>query len=56
MRCLITTNAISGRVFSPKDKEALKGDSNGGYHYFGSAKILTQMGNAFAEALLPFQK
>ena len=39
-------------VFSPKDREALKGASNGGYHYFGSAKIFAQMGKAFAEALL----
>ena len=31
-------------VFSPKDKEALKGASNGGYHYFGSAKIFSQIG------------
>jgi hypothetical protein len=43
-------------VFSPKDREALKGASNGGYHYFGSAKIFAQMGKAFAEALLPLQK
>jgi alpha-galactosidase len=43
-------------VLSPKDKEALKGASNGGYHYFGSAKIFAQMGKAFAEALLPLQK
>ena len=38
-------------VLSPKDREALKGASNGGYHYFGSAKILAQIGKAFAEAL-----
>jgi hypothetical protein len=43
-------------VLSPKDREALKGASNGGYHYFGSAKIFAQMGKAFADALLPFQK
>ena len=43
-------------ILSPKDKEALKGASNGGYHYFGSAKIFAQMGKAFAEALLPLQK
>ena len=43
-------------VFSPKDREALKGASNGGYHYFGSAKIFAQIGKAFAEALLPLQK
>ena len=42
-------------VLSPKDREALKGSSNGGYHYFGSAKILSQVGKAFAEALLPLQ-
>lgn len=39
-------------VLSPADREALKGASNGGYHYFGSAKIFAQMGKAFAEALL----
>ena len=39
-------------VLSPKDREALKGSSNGGYHYLGSAKIFAQMGKAFAEALL----
>lgn len=43
-------------VLSPKDREALKGASNGGYHYFGSAKIFAQMGRAFAEALLPSLK
>jgi hypothetical protein len=43
-------------VFSPKDREALKGSSNGGYHYLGSAKIFAQMGKAFAEALLALQK
>ena len=43
-------------VFSPKDREALKGASNGGYHYFGSAKILSQVGKAFAEAILNLQK
>ncbi len=43
-------------VLSPKDREALKGACNGGYHYFGSAKIFAQMGKAFAEALLPLQK
>ena len=43
-------------VLSPKDREALKGASNGGYHYFGSAKIFAQMGKAFAEAILKIQK
>jgi hypothetical protein len=43
-------------VLSPKDREALKGASNGGYHYFGSAKIFAQMGKAFAEANLKLKK
>ena len=43
-------------VLSAKDREVLKGASNGGYHYWGSAKIFAQMGKAFAEALLPLQK
>ena len=43
-------------VLSPKDREALKGSSNGGYHYLGSAKIFAQMGKAFAEATLALQK
>ena len=43
-------------VFSPKDKDALKGASNGGYHYFGSAKIFAQVGKAFAEAIVNMQK
>ena len=43
-------------VLSPKDREALKGASNGGYHYLGSAKIFAQMGKAFAEALLKSNK
>ncbi|MCF7849970.1 MAG: sialate O-acetylesterase [Kiritimatiellales bacterium] len=43
-------------ILSPKDREALKGASNGGYHYFGSAKIFAQMGKAFAEAIVNLQK
>jgi hypothetical protein len=39
-------------VLPPADREALKGASNGGYHYFGSAIIFAQMGKAFAEANL----
>jgi hypothetical protein len=39
-------------VLSPKDRAALQGASNGGYHYFGSAKIFAQIGRAFAEANL----
>lgn len=43
-------------VLSAKDREALKGASNGGYHYLGSAKIFAQMGKAFAEANLKMIK
>ena len=43
-------------VLSPKDREALKGASNGGYHYLGSAKIFAQMGKAFAEAIVSLKK
>ena len=43
-------------VLPPKDREALKGSSNGGYHYLGSAKILAQIGKAFADAILKSQK
>jgi len=42
-------------VLSPQDREVLKGSSNGGYHYLGSAKIFAQMGKAFAEALLKLE-
>lgn len=43
-------------ILSSQDKEILKGASNGGYHYWGSAKIFAQMGKAFAEALLTLKK
>jgi alpha-galactosidase len=43
-------------VLSPKDREALEGASNGGYHYFGSAKIFAQMGKAFADANLKLMR
>jgi hypothetical protein len=39
-------------ILSAEDREVLKGASNGGYHYWGSAKIFAQMGKAFAEALI----
>ncbi len=43
-------------ILAPKDREALKGSSNGGYHYLGSAKIFAQMGKAFAEAIVNLKK
>jgi hypothetical protein len=38
-------------VFSLEDREIMKGCSNAGYHYLGSAKIMAQIGKAFAEAM-----
>jgi hypothetical protein len=39
--------------FKPEELKRLKvGVSNGGYHYFGAAKILAPIGKAFAEALV----
>ena len=51
-------NRALEEILSLQDREVLKGASNGGYHYWGSAKIFAQMGKAFAEALLksPRQK
>ena len=43
-------------VCSSKDRECLKGASNGGYHYMGSAKIFAQIGKAFAETMMAMQK
>ncbi|MFZ9935492.1 MAG: sialate O-acetylesterase [Luteolibacter sp.] len=43
-------------VCSIKDREILKGASNGGYHYMGSAKIMGQIGKAFAEAMMTMRK
>lgn len=43
---------LNEKEFTKEELEALKlGKSNGGYHYLGSAKILAQIGKAFAEAM-----
>jgi len=39
------------KVFSAEDRAIADGASNAGYHYMGSAKIMAQIGKAFAEAL-----
>ena len=41
--------------FTPEESKRLKGISNGGYHYLGAAKIMTQIGKAFAEAMVNMQ-
>jgi hypothetical protein len=40
------------KVLPIKDRETLQGCSNQGYHYLGSAKIMAQIGKAFAEAMV----
>jgi hypothetical protein len=39
-------------VLTPEEAIAFKGISNSPYHYLGSAKILSRIGEAFAEALI----
>lgn len=43
-------------TMTSRDVEILKGRTNAAYHYLGSAKIMAQIGKAFAEALLPHVK
>jgi hypothetical protein len=43
-------------TFTPKELKHLKGISNGSYHYLGAAEIMAPIGNAFAEAMVDFQK
>ena len=43
---------FTAKLFTKKEQEILEiGVSNAAYHYLGSAKVLTQIGQAFAEAL-----
>jgi hypothetical protein len=44
------------KVCTPEEAKIIRGCSNGGYHYLGSAKILAQIGRAFAEAMLEMEK
>lgn len=44
------------KTISQRDVEILKGRTNAAYHYLGSAKIMAQIGKAFAEALSPHVK
>ena len=45
-------DAFTTELFSPEELKALQvGKSNAEYHYMGSAKIMAQIGKAFAEAL-----
>lgn len=45
-------NEFTAKLFTKEEQEILEiGVSNAAYHYLGSAKVLTQIGQAFAEAL-----
>ena len=44
------------KVCTRQEQEIIQGASNGGYHYLGSAKIMAQIGKAFAEAMLKMQR
>ncbi len=43
-------------LYTPHELEVLKGSSNAGYHYNGSAKIMAQIGKGFAEAITGMQE
>ncbi|MFT7515089.1 MAG: hypothetical protein ACI9QL_004316 [Candidatus Omnitrophota bacterium] len=47
--------AMRAELITPRDLELLKGITNADYHYKGSAKILGQIGKAFAEAVYELQ-
>ncbi len=40
------------RILPPKERAIVAGSSNAGYHYLGSAKMMAQIGKAFAEAMM----
>ena len=44
------------KTLTPRDLELLKGITNADYHYKGSAKIMAQIGRAFAEAIYAIEK
>ena len=44
------------KVCTRREQKIIMGSSNGGYHYLGSAKIMAQIGKAFAEAILELEK
>ena len=47
---------LEDKLLTAEDRALWKrGASNQAYHYFGSAKILGQIGKAFAEAMLKME-
>lgn len=50
-------DAFTAEMFTPQELKVLQtGKSNAEYHYLGSAKIMAQIGKAFAEAVGSFEK
>ena len=47
---------LEDKVCTPEEAKIIRGCSNGGYHYLGSAKIMAQIGQAFARAMLDMEK
>lgn len=47
---------LEAKLFTERDRELLKGITNADYHYKGSAKIMAQIGKAFAEAVEDLRK
>lgn len=48
--------AYTAEIYTPDELKRLKsGTSNAAYHYLGSAKIMAQIGKAFAEAITDLQ-
>ena len=48
---------FEAKLLTPEDRALWKrGASNQAYHYFGSAKIMGQIGKAFAEATLQMEQ
>jgi hypothetical protein len=43
------------KICTPEEAKIIRGCSNGGYHYLGSAKIMAQIGQAFAQAVLDME-
>ncbi len=44
--------AFRENLYTDREREILRGSSNAEYHYLGSAKIVGQIGKAFADAIL----
>ena len=48
---------FEAKLLTPKDRALWqRGASNQAYHYFGSAKMMGQIGKAFAQAMLEMKK